>query len=65
VRAVRRLLAAAGFPTAAAAGVRPADVDGLVPVALADYCLTVAPHTWGEDDVRRAYGEALALGVRR
>jgi alcohol dehydrogenase len=65
VRAVRRLLAAIGFPTCAEAGVREQDVDGLLEVALADYCLTVSPHAWTAHDVRRAYAEALAIGASR
>ncbi|MEP6642584.1 MAG: iron-containing alcohol dehydrogenase [Gaiellales bacterium] len=65
VRAVRRLQTAIGFPTCAEAGVREQDVDGLVEVALADYCLTVSPHTWAAQDVRRAYAEALAIGASR
>jgi choline dehydrogenase len=65
VRAVRRLLAAISFPTCAQAGVREQDMDGLVEVALADYCLTVSPHAWVAQDVRRAYAEALAIGASR
>lgn len=65
VRAVRRLLAEVGFPTCAEAGVGEQDVDGLVPVALADYCLTVSPHAWTASDIRRAYREAMVMGTRR
>lgn len=65
VRAVRRLLAAIGFPTCIEAGVRAEHVDGLVSVALADYCLTQSPHAWTAQDVRRAYTEALAVDSRR
>jgi choline dehydrogenase len=65
VRAVRRILAAVGFPTCAGAGVCGDDVDGLVAVALDDYCLTVSPHEWTEADVRRAYRDALGLGASR
>ena len=65
MRAVRRLLAAIGFPTCAQAGVRERHVDGLVEVALADYCLTVSPHAWAAHDVRHAYAEALAIGASR
>ena len=64
VRAVRRLLAAIGFPTCAEAGVPAADVDALVALARDDYCLTVSPHTWTDADIRRAYTDALALGTR-
>jgi len=64
VRAVRRLLAQIGFPTCAEAGVGDAHVDALVALARADYCLTVSPHAWTEDDIRSAYAEALALRSR-
>jgi choline dehydrogenase len=64
VRAVRRLLAAIGFPTCAEAGVPAADVDALVALARDDYCLTVSPHTWTDADIRRAYADAVALGTR-
>jgi choline dehydrogenase len=64
VRAVRRILAEIGFPTAAGAGVSEDDLDGLVPLALDDYCLTVSPHAWTEDDVRAAYRRALVLEMR-
>jgi choline dehydrogenase len=65
VRAVRRILAAIGFPTCAAAGVRETDVEGLVPIALEDYCLTLSPHAWTAQDIRGAYLQALSLGVSR
>jgi choline dehydrogenase len=65
VRAVHRLLAAVGFPTCADVGVHEQDVDALVAVALADYCLTVSPHSWTARDVRDAYGEAIVMGTRR
>jgi choline dehydrogenase len=65
VRAVRRLLAAIGFPTCASAGVRADDVAGLVPIALDDYCLAMSPHAWTEQDVRRAYADALTQGSSR
>jgi len=64
VRAVRRLLAAVGFPTLHGAGVGPGDVDALVALARDDYCLTVSPHAWTEADIRRAYGRALAVEAR-
>jgi alcohol dehydrogenase len=64
VRAVRRLLAEIGFPTCTEAGVGEADVDALVALARDDYCLTVSPHAWTEDDIRSAYAHALALGSR-
>jgi hypothetical protein len=40
------------------------DVDALVALARGDYCLTVSPHAWTEDDIRSAYADALALGSR-
>jgi choline dehydrogenase len=64
VRAVRRLLAAIGFPTCAEAGVGAADVESLVALARDDYCLTVSPHAWTDGDIRRAYADALALAPR-
>jgi choline dehydrogenase len=65
VRAVRRILAGIGFPTCTEAGVRAEDVDGLIEVALDDYCLIVSPHAWTAGDVGRAYAQALAIGTRR
>jgi hypothetical protein len=44
--------------------VQAADVDSLVALAGDDYCLTVAPHDWGDGDIRRAYADALALESR-
>jgi alcohol dehydrogenase len=64
VRAVRRILAAIGFPTCAEAGVPAGEVDALVALARDDYCLTVSPHTWTEADIRQAYADALALHAR-
>jgi choline dehydrogenase len=64
VRAVRSLLARIGFPTLRDAGVGDDRLDRLVELALADYCLTVDPHRWAEDDVRAAYAAALALRER-
>jgi alcohol dehydrogenase class IV len=64
VRGVRRLLAAAGFPTLRESGVRPDDVGPLVALAREDYCLTVSPHAWSDDDIRDAYGAALAVERR-
>ncbi len=61
---VRRMLKAVGLPTASEAGVRESDLDRLVPMALADYCLTVNPHVWDEGDVRSAYAAAIALESR-
>lgn len=65
VRAVRRILAGIGFPTCAEAGVSADDVDALVPVALADYCLTVSPYPWTAQDIRGAYAAALGVGPSR
>jgi choline dehydrogenase len=65
VRAVHRILAAIEFPTCAAAGVSEDDVEALVPVALADYCLTVSPYPWSADDIRGAYVAALGMGASR
>jgi choline dehydrogenase len=64
VQAVRRILAAIGFPTCAEAGVREADVDSLVALARDDPCLAVSPHRWDDGDIRRAYADALALDSR-
>ena len=64
VREVRRLLAAVSFPTASEAGLRPEHVDELTPLALDEYFMTVDPHRWTADDVRGAYGAALAVAAR-
>lgn len=64
VAAVRGLLAQVGFPTAREAGVRPGQLDALVPLALEDYCLGVDAHRWSADDVRAAFANALALRAR-
>jgi choline dehydrogenase len=64
VRAVRELLARLDFPTAAQVGVSEQHLDGLTELALQDYCLTVNPRTWDAGDIRRAYGEALAVTAR-
>jgi alcohol dehydrogenase len=65
VRAVRRILAELDFPTAAAAGVSPGDLDELSEAALEDYFISVAPAPWSADEVRAAYEQGLALGDRR
>jgi len=65
VRAVRRILAAIGFPTCASAGVAEDDLDALVPLALDDYCLTVSPYPWTARDIRGAYSAALGIGESR
>ena len=64
VRAVRELLARLDFPTAAQAGVSVQHLDALTELALQDYCLTVNPRTWDAGDIRRAYGDALAVTAR-
>jgi choline dehydrogenase len=64
VRAVRRILAAVGFPTCAEAGVHEGDVDSFVALARNDPCLAVSPRRWDEGDIRRAYADALALDAR-
>ena len=64
VRAVRRLLAEIGLPTLREAGVEDRHIDRLVELSLADYCLTVNPRAWNEDDVRAAYAAAMALERR-
>jgi alcohol dehydrogenase len=64
VRAVRRILASIDFPTASDAGVKEEHLDDLVPLAHGEYFLTIDPHRWSQDDVRRAYEGALALGAR-
>jgi alcohol dehydrogenase len=65
VHAVRRILAELDFPTAAAAGVREADLDELSEAALEDYFISVAPAPWSRAEVRTAYEQGLALGDRR
>jgi choline dehydrogenase len=64
VRAVRRLLAEARFPTCAEAGIGPGDIEPLVPAAVDDYCLAVDGHDWSEADVRSAFEAAVALSAR-
>jgi alcohol dehydrogenase class IV len=61
---VRRLLARARIPTMRGAGVGDEQIGRLVELSMADYCLTVNPREWTEDDVRRAYADALALEGR-
>jgi len=64
VRAVRRLLADAGFPTCSEAGIGPGTIEALVPAAVEDYCLTVDAHAWSEAEVRGAFEAAVALSGR-
>ena len=62
---MRRILVELDFPTAAAAGVREADLDELSEAALEDYFISVAPAPWSRAEVRTAYEQGLALGDRR
>ena len=64
VAAVRRLLAAADFPTCAGAGVTPDAIEALVPAAVDDYCLAVDAHDWSEGEVRAAFAAAVSLSGR-
>jgi choline dehydrogenase len=64
VRAVRRLLADAGFPTCAEAGIGSDEVRALIPAAVDDYCLAVDGHDWTEAEVRGAFEAAVALSAR-
>ena len=52
------------MPTLREVGVEESQLDRLVELSMADYCLTVNPRVWSEADVRRAFGEALALASR-
>ena len=65
VRAVRRILAELRFDTLAGVGVGETDLDELTQGALSDYFISVAPAPWTATEVRAAYAEGLALGVRR
>ncbi len=65
VRAVRRILSELRFDTLAGVGVGEADLDDLTQAALGDYFISVAPAPWTAAEVRAAYAEGLALGVRR
>jgi choline dehydrogenase len=64
VHEVQRLLASISFPTATEAGLRSEHLDALTPIALEEYFMTVDPHRWTADDVRGAYGAALAVAAR-
>jgi alcohol dehydrogenase len=64
VTAVRRLVAAAGLPTASEAGLRAEHLPVLVPLALEEYFMTVDPHRWTAADVQAAYEAALAVTAR-
>ena len=64
VRAVRRLLRDAGFPTCSEAGIGPDRIEALVPAAVEDYCLAVDAHAWSEAEVRGAFEAAVSLSGR-
>jgi alcohol dehydrogenase len=66
VRAVRRLLAAVGFPTASEAGVREEHVDRLTELTLTEqaFFFDYDCHDWTRDEVAGAFREALALAGR-
>jgi choline dehydrogenase len=66
IRAVRRLLAAAAFPTLRDAGVTEDDLPALVASATGDqsYNLRIDRHEWTAADVERAFRAALALESR-
>ena len=66
VRAVRRLLAAVGFPTASEAGVREEHVDKLTELTLTEqaFFFDYDCHDWTRDEVAGAFREALALAGR-
>jgi choline dehydrogenase len=67
VRAVRRLLAAVGFPTLAGLGVTAAAVPRLVDTALREqsFFLEIDCHEWTQGEVEQAFRAALALAARR
>jgi alcohol dehydrogenase len=66
VRAVLRLLAEVGFPTAADVGLHNEHLDDLTRLALGEqaYFFEVDPHDWTENDVRQALRDAIALAAR-
>jgi alcohol dehydrogenase len=66
VRAVRRIVASAGFPTLRNVGVTEADLSALVSSATGDqaYNLEVDCHDWTADEVEQAFRAALALESR-
>jgi alcohol dehydrogenase len=66
VRAVRRVLAAAGIPTLRDVGVTEDDLPALVESATGEqrYNLDVDCHEWTPAEVERAFREALALEAR-
>ncbi|MDX6378089.1 MAG: choline dehydrogenase [Gaiellaceae bacterium] len=64
IRAVRRVLADAGFPVPAGIGVGDERMDELVAISLDDYCLTTNPVPWGAAEVEDAFRRALAVTAR-
>ena len=66
VRAVRRILASAGFPTLREVGVTDDDVAALVESATGEqsYNLDVDCHDWSAGDVERAFRAALSVESR-
>jgi alcohol dehydrogenase len=66
VRAVRRVLAAAGFPTLRDVGVTEDDLPALVASATGEqsYNLDVDCHDWTPAEVEQAFRTALALETR-
>ncbi len=66
VRAVRRVLAAAGIPTLGDVGVGEDDLPALVESAMGEqsYNLDVDCHDWTAAEVEQAYRAGLALEVR-
>jgi choline dehydrogenase len=66
VRAVRRILAAAGFPTLRDVDVTEDDLPALVECATGEqsYNLDVDCHDWTAAEVERAFRAALSLDAR-
>jgi choline dehydrogenase len=66
VRAVRRIVAAAGFPTLGGVGVTEDDLSRLVASATGEqsYNLDIDCHDWTADEVEQAFRAALALESR-
>ena len=64
IRAVRRVLAEAGFPVSSGIGVGDERMADLVAISLDDYCLTTNPVAWGAAEVEDAFRRALAVTAR-
>ncbi len=66
VRAVRRVLAAVGFPTLREAGVQDDDVPALVDAAVREqsFFLDIDCHAWTRAEVEAAFRAALELAAR-